>query len=104
MSLKKWKNPFYTLLIPVGMTFVVTVFAYGLMASLEVSATNPEVRAHARHPLFEWLNTNGTKAVTWQLAALGVLTLGAIGTDHWWTSDEPRFNDGTTHRREDHET
>jgi hypothetical protein len=87
MSLKKWKNPFYTLLIPAGMAFVVTVFAYGFMAFMEVNATNPEVRAQARHPLFEWLNENGTKVVMWELAVLGVLTIGAIGTDSWWTSD-----------------
>jgi hypothetical protein len=87
MSLKKWKNPFYALLIPVGMVFVVTVTVYFLMASVEVNATNPEIRAHLRDPIFEWINKNGTKAVTWELAILGVLTVGAIGTDHWWTSE-----------------
>jgi CDP-diglyceride synthetase len=88
MSLKKWKNPFYTLLIPMGMVFVVTVFAYGFMAFLEVNATNPEAQAQARHPLFAWLNKNGTETVLWELAVLGVLTVGAIGTDHWWTNDK----------------
>jgi CDP-diglyceride synthetase len=87
MSLKKWKNPFYALLIPVGMAFVVTVFAYGFIAFMEVNATNPEARAQVRHPLFEWLNKNGSELVTWELAVLGVLTVGAIGTDHWWTSE-----------------
>jgi hypothetical protein len=96
MSLKKWKNPFYTLLIPAGMAFVVTVFAYFLMASLEVNSTNPEIRAHSRHPLFQWLNENGTKVVVWELAVLGVLTVGAIGTDHWWTNDSDRSPNSDT--------
>lgn len=96
MSLKKWKNPFYTLLIPVGMAFVVTVFAYGFMGFMEVNATNPEARAQNRHPLFQWLNENGTKAVMWELVVLGVLTVGAIGTDHWWTKDSDRSHSSDT--------
>lgn len=92
LSLKKYKNPFYTLLIPVGMAFVVTVFAYGFMAFMEVNGTNPEAREQARHPLFAWLNEHGTRMVMWELAALGVLTVGAIGTDSWWMSATPRSN------------
>ena len=90
MSLKKWKNPFYTLLIPVGMVFVITVFAYGFMAFMEVNATNLETREQAGHPLFTWLDKHGTRLVLWELAVLGVLTVGAIATDSWWTSESPR--------------
>lgn len=89
MSLKKWKNPFYTLLIPVGMVFVVTVFAYGFMAFMEVNATNPEARESIRHPLFVWLNQNGTRVLLWELGILGILTVGAIATDGWWMSETP---------------
>ncbi len=92
LSLKKLKNPFYTLLIPVGMAFVVTVFAYGFMAFMEVNATNPEAREQARHPLFAWLNEHGTSVVMWELGILGVLTVGAIGTDSWWMSESPISN------------
>lgn len=89
MSLKKWKNPFYTLLIPVGMAFVVTVFAYGYMAFVEVNATNPEVREQTQQPLFTWLNKHGTRVILWELGVLGVLTVGAIATDSWWMSEAP---------------
>jgi hypothetical protein len=92
VSLKKWKNPFYTLLIPVGMAFVVTVFAYGFMAFMEVNATNPEAQIQARSPLFTWLNHNGTRLILWELAILGVLTVGAITTDSWWMSESPPNN------------
>lgn len=84
MSLKKWKNPFYTLLIPAGMAFVITSFAYGFMAFVEVNGTNPEAREQTRQQLATWLNMHGTSAVLWELGVLGVLTVGAISTDHWW--------------------
>jgi len=84
MSVNKWKNPFYTLLIPVGMVFVVTVFAYGFMAFLAVNGTNVEATRQADHPLFAWLDKHGTQLVLWELAVLGVLTVGAIATDSWW--------------------
>jgi hypothetical protein len=87
LSLKKFKNPFYTLLIPVGLVFVLTVFAYGFMAFMEVNATKREVRDQANHPLFTWLDENGTKLVLWELGLLGVLTVGAIATDSWWTNE-----------------
>lgn len=84
---KKWKNPFYTLLIPVGLVFVVTVFAYGFMAFLAVHATHPEALAQADHPLFTWLAQHGTNALIVELAVLGVLTVGAISTDSWWLKE-----------------
>ncbi|TWU28049.1 hypothetical protein [Bythopirellula polymerisocia] len=93
MAAKKWKNPFYTLLIPVGMVFVVTVFAYGFMAFLAVNGTNIEATSQSGHPLFAWLDKHGTQLVLWELAVLGVLTVGAIATDSWWiaqsSSDNP---------------
>jgi hypothetical protein len=92
LSLKKFKNPFYTLLIPVGLVFVLTVFAYGFMAFMEVNATKREVRDQANHPLFTWLDENGTKLVLWELGVLGVLTFGAIATDSWWTSETSRLH------------
>jgi hypothetical protein len=92
LSLKKFKNPFYTLLIPVGLVFVLTVFAYGFMAFMEVNATKREVRASANHPLFSWLDENGTSLVLWELGILGVLTVGAIATDSWWTNEMASLN------------
>jgi hypothetical protein len=92
MALKKWKNPFYTLLIPVGMVFVITVFAYGFMAFMEVNATNLEARAHINQPLFTWLDEHGLRLVLWELGVMAMLTVGAIGTDSWWTSDTTNKN------------
>jgi hypothetical protein len=86
MALKKWRNPFYALLIPTGLVFVVTGFAYSFMAFQVVNAGSEGARLHAEHPLFAWLRTNGATAMLVELAVLAVLTVGAIATDSWWTS------------------
>ena len=92
MAKSKWKNPFYTLLIPVGLVFVITGFAYGFMAFQEVNAGADKADAHAEHPLFVWLKQYGDRAILVELAILSVLTVGAIATDDWWTA-EGRPND-----------
>lgn len=81
----KWKNPFYALLIPFGVVFCVTSFAYGLMAFQQVNAVPSTVSHHADHPLYAWLRSHGSMAVLVELAILAVLTVGAIATDSWWT-------------------
>lgn len=83
MAQKKWKNPFYTLLIPVGLVFVVTGFAYGLMAFAAVNASG-SAPSQDDHPLYAWLNEHGDMAMLIELAVLAVLTVGAIATDDWW--------------------
>ncbi len=85
MAQKKWKNPFYALLIPVGMAFVVTGFAYGFMAFQMVNAGSGGADLYADHPLFAWLRVHGNTALLVELAVLAVLTVGAIGSDSWWT-------------------
>lgn len=96
MSAKKWKNPFYTLLLPVGAAFCITGFAYGLMAFQEVNAGRAAIEQSAEHPLFQWLQAHGTTSMLVELALLAVLTIGAIATDSWWmeestnaSSDQP---------------
>ena len=85
---KKWKNPFYTLLLPVGAAFCITGFAYGLMAFQAVNAGRAVVEQSADHPLFQWLRSYGTTAMVVELVLLAVLTVGAIATDEWWMEDE----------------
>lgn len=85
---KKWKNPFYTLLIPAGAAFCVTGFAYGFMAFQQVNAGRAVVEQSADHPLFQWLEAHGTTAMLVELGVLAVLTVGAIGTDDWWASED----------------
>ncbi len=88
MSKKKWKNPFYALLIPAGAAFCVSAIAYGFMAFQMVNAGRSGAAKFADHPLFVWLNHHGTTLILIELAILAVLTIGAISTDHWWTSED----------------
>jgi hypothetical protein len=84
MAAKKRFNPFYALLVAVGVAFVVTAFAYGFMAFQQVNAVRAEAGRNAGHPLFQWLRANGDRTLIVELAALGVLTVAAIGTDRLW--------------------
>jgi hypothetical protein len=84
MPAKKAFNPFYVLLIPAGLVFAVTAFAYGYMAFQAVNAIRAEAGAHAGHPLFQWLRAHGDAALLIELALLAVLTVAAIATDKLW--------------------
>ena len=84
MPAKKGFNPFYVLLIPAGLVFAVTAFAYGYMAFQAVNAIRAEAGAHAGHPLFQWLRAHGDAALLIELALLAILTVAAIATDKIW--------------------
>ena len=88
MSNKKWKNPFYTLLIPAGAVFCLTAVAYGYMAFQQVNSGLANAKKFDSHPLYVWLQEHGTIALVVELIVLAILTVGAISTDSWWTSDE----------------
>jgi hypothetical protein len=81
MAKRKRLNPFYALLVIVGLAFVVTAFAYGFMAFQQVNAVRAEAGRHAGHPLFQWLRTNGDQALVIELIAMALFTGAAIGTD-----------------------
>jgi hypothetical protein len=93
MPTKKQLNPFYVLLIPAGLVFAVTAFAYGFMAFQAVNAVRAEAGRHAGHPLFQWLRAHGDATLLIELAVLAVLTVGAIATDRWWDRSEKERDD-----------
>jgi hypothetical protein len=90
MSEKKRRNPFYLLLAPVGVAFVVTAFAYGYMAFQQVNAVRTEAAMHESHPLFQWLRSYGDYAMLIELAILAVVTVGAIATEDIWNPPKTR--------------
>lgn len=93
MPAKKNFNPFYLLLIPAGVVFAVTAFAYGYMAFQAVNAVRADAGRHAGHPLFQWLRAHGDAALLVELAVLGVLTVGAIATDRWWDQSQREYDE-----------
>ena len=74
---KQGINPFYVLLVIVGTAFVVTAFAYGLMAFNTVhpiSATSDSsVIQDPNHPLWQMLRRHGNRLLLWEVALLSVL-------------------------------
>jgi hypothetical protein len=83
----KSKNPFYALLVIVGLLFAVTATAYCVMAFRE--ARPPAVAADTetpapRHPLVAWMHENGEAALLVELGFLAVFVVGAITTDNYW--------------------
>ena len=88
MPVKKRFNPFYALLIPAGLAFAVTAFAYGFMAFQAVNAVRAEAGRHAAHPLFQWLRAHGDAALLIELGVLAVFCIGAMATDRYWIESD----------------
>lgn len=83
----KFSNPFYVLLVIAGITFALTAFAYGILAT----RSNAGFRAPAQtstispeHALMKWMREYGNAALLTELAVLALCTVGAIGTDEYW--------------------
>jgi hypothetical protein len=81
----KSKNPFYALLVIVGLAFALTATAYCVMAFRDVRLPAATEKATpASHPLIAWMHRNGEAALLTELTLLGVFVVGAIGTDNYW--------------------
>ncbi len=89
MPAKKRRNPFYILLVPVGVAFLVTAFAYCVMSFQALSPPATGGAAAASHPLFQWLRAHGATAMLAELGGLAVLTLAAFVTDWFWDRPGP---------------
>jgi hypothetical protein len=84
VSQKKVFNPFYGMLVAVGIVFVITACAYGVMT---VKMLQPEGAAEVRAAtggLLRWLDQHGMTLLLGELAVLAALTFAAIGTDDYW--------------------
>jgi len=84
MPSQPYRNPFYALLVVVGILFVITVFAYGFMAFQSVHASPVDIARYRDHSLWVWLRTYGTTAVLTELVVLAVLSFAAMGTEKFW--------------------
>ena len=95
--IKSGTNPFYVLLVVVGILFVINVFAFYLMTyqvsqpSLGAAELNGS-EFNRDHPLWTFLDAHGETMLWYELAALAVLTFAAIGTDEYWSHRAKRNN------------
>ncbi len=81
-KVKRRRNPFYFLLVPVGVAFVVTAFSFGLMAYQQ---SRPGARSlQGEVGLMPLLDQHGMTILGVEVALIAVFSCAAIGTDEYW--------------------
>ena len=88
-------NPFYVLLMVVGVAFALTACAYGWSARLKL---DPET-FDRNEAFIALVDRYGMIAMIVELALLTVLTFLAIGTDEFWERRDVTRSDGAGHDR-----
>lgn len=78
-------NPFYVLLMVVGVAFVLTASAYFVMALRMKTPDAAALDEAAPLTLVTFLDRHGVRVMLWELAILAVATFAAIGTDGFWS-------------------
>lgn len=81
---KRGFNPFYVLLVIVGIAFSITAFAYFVMTLRDAQAAGVVDPKGAGAPLLAFLDRYGTMAMAVELVLLALATVGAISTDRYW--------------------
>jgi len=90
---KKRTNPFYFMLIVVGIAFCITATAFGILTLREMRDSRvyqfdlPE-QSESEASFMEFVDRNAVRFMVVELALLAVATVGAIGTDSYYASDE----------------
>jgi hypothetical protein len=74
------RNPFYAMLVVVGVAFAVTACAYGVMT---VRGLDPH--ASDEQGLVGLMDRHGLAIMAVELMLLALLTALAIGTDEYWS-------------------
>lgn len=83
-------NPFYVLLVPLGIAFSITACAYGVMAFKAVRTANHESAKQesagqgSGAALLAYMDQHGAELMGIELALLAGCTFGAISTDRYW--------------------
>ncbi len=75
-------NPFYLLLLIVGLVFIVTVLAYAVIPVIEQKAMDAG-QMPPESPFRDSLREDGWKWVLGEVALLVVLGLASMGLDRW---------------------
>ena len=81
---KQPKNPFYAVLLVVGVIFAITACAYCVMAFRAVTGEPPGQVSTSGEGLMRFLDQYGMWIMLAEITVLAVATVGAIGTDRYW--------------------
>ena len=98
---RKATNPFYVLLVLVGVLFFVTASAYGVMMVQQLHVRDLPDEGPAGRPLLRWLDEHGAVLLLSELAVLGLATAAAIGTDQYWARRAALPGDLVTKREQE---
>jgi hypothetical protein len=86
MARKKPFNPFYVLLVVVGVVFAVTACAYGITAMRALRQNSAVAESLPQSTgLTDFMKQYGDRLLVGELLVLAVATVGAISTDGYWT-------------------
>lgn len=88
------RNPFYLLLLVVGLIFIVTVLAYAVIPVLEQKAMDAGTMPPPS-PFRDSLRLHGWKWVLAEVALLVILGLASMGLDRWRRHQQERENPPT---------
>jgi hypothetical protein len=81
-------NPFYVLLVILGIVFLITACAYGVMAYRAMApAQGGDVNAH---PLTRFLDRHGIALLGWELGLLAAATFAAMWLDRFRSQRDQR--------------
>ena len=78
---KRRTNPFYVLLVVIGILFTVTACAYGVMTVKQIRPINRS----APSQLMTFLDEHGLTVMIIELTVLAGSTCAAIATDGYWS-------------------
>ncbi|HTN76609.1 MAG TPA: hypothetical protein VL096_15220 [Pirellulaceae bacterium] len=79
---QKHINPFYVILVVLGVVFAITACAYGVM-TVKMS-TAQGISESAGAGLIALMNTHGLMILLVELGLLAVATFAAMATDDYW--------------------
>lgn len=77
-------NPFYVLLVLLGIAFTVTACAYGVMAFKATRSDDALAGAPSGAAMLTYLDQHGGELMALELALLAVCTFAAMSTDRYW--------------------
>ena len=77
-------NPFYVLLVLIGIAFTLTACAYGVMAFKVVRTKERAAEQPAGAALLTYLDEHGAQLMAVEVALLALCSFGAMATDRYW--------------------
>ncbi len=85
-------NPFYLLVLVVGVAFLITACGYGAMSYRAIAPRAGQ--AAVPHPLMTFLDRHGMQFMAVELVALGAATFGAMWLDRFRSLRDRRGSTG----------